>query len=209
MVTEQPEPSGVIWTTLKGDQLVQLFEALGHPALHPAGDHGIAGLHGLVDRGRPDERPAAEVLEHQRVERHVAGCALELEGLRDPVRRRGPVEDAAEPVLRAVGVDAHVSPGASVPDVELVHAHREAAWAKPLGEELGLRVGAKDKLTRCGDLPLEAHERGAGVGSEAHGRGHGTRSSCVADGVPATCPSASSVASSSSKRSKLSSQNSR
>ena len=90
--------------TLRRQQLVEPLVALGHAALHVAGDHAVAGLdrrvHGVAAEPRA---PAAEVLERHRLDADDVGEALELERLDGELVRPHGVEHAVEGVLLALG----------------------------------------------------------------------------------------------------------
>ena len=80
--------------------------------------------------------PVALVGEHHRLQQHVPGHPLELEGPHDALAGHQVVEDAVEAVL-AVALLAHESPPAAGPRLELVHGHLGVA-APPAAHDVGL-----------------------------------------------------------------------
>src|SRR4029078_7329902 len=102
---------------------------------------------------------AVPFIERQRIERHVAGRAVELEGLDDALRRGIAVEHAVEAVLAAILVPLDEAPRPAVADVVANDRRGQPAWPDPLGEELGIGVRAVDELTRGGELAGHVDER--------------------------------------------------
>src|SRR4029079_3289389 len=96
-----------------GEERVEAIEPFVHALRHPALDHRVPRLERLVDRVRPDGRPAIVLLEAEPVEGDVARGALELERLDHAVGRGLAMEDSMEPVLVAVGVAMEIAPGAA------------------------------------------------------------------------------------------------
>src|SRR4029079_15505173 len=94
------------------EPLVALLDA----GLHPGRDHRVARLDALEDRVDAERGPAVPFIERQRIERHVAGRAVELEGLDDALRRGIAVEHAVEAVLAAILVPLDEAPRPAVAD---------------------------------------------------------------------------------------------
>ena len=99
------------------------------------------------------------------------GRALELEGLDDPVRRWGRRGRRRGTRTRCRRCRCARSArrrrgGRRTASTRIV----EAAWAEPLGQQLGLRVGAVDELARARPTSRSRlTSGGAGLGGEAHG----------------------------------------
>src|SRR3954447_25802282 len=91
-------------------ELLQAIEALVDTSLHAGFDHGVAVLDALVHRVAAQHRPPVALLERDRVQRYMAGRALELEGLDHRIRRRHAMEDTVKAVLGPVLVAVDVAP---------------------------------------------------------------------------------------------------
>src|SRR5262245_7934147 len=105
------------------------------------------------------------LLERQRVERDVAGRALELEGLGHPVRSLVAVEHAVEaPGVLAVLVDE--PPAAARAGVPRVDHHLVLARPHPLHEELRVRIGLEYEIPRRVELAAHIDERDALGGAD-------------------------------------------
>src|SRR5438552_6923150 len=81
------------------EELIESVEPLVHAFLHPGLDHPVAVLDRLEDGVDPQQGLAVVLLEGGRVQRHMSGKALELEGLHDALWRRRTVEDSVESEL--------------------------------------------------------------------------------------------------------------
>src|SRR4051812_39308027 len=99
-------------------ELLQAIEALVDTGLHAGLDHRVAVLDALVHRVAAQDRPPVALLERDRVQRDMAGRALELEGLDHRIRRRHAMEDAVKAVFGAVLLAMDVAPRAAVANVE-------------------------------------------------------------------------------------------
>src|SRR5436190_13224874 len=130
------------------EQLLEAIEALVDAGLHAGFDHRVAVLDALEHRVPAQDGPTVALLEGHRVERDVAGRALELEGLDHRVGSRRAVEDAVEGVFGAVLLAVDVPPRAAVANVEPVDDHREPARAQPLHEEVRVRECSVDQIAR-------------------------------------------------------------
>src|SRR5687767_13991437 len=130
------------------EELVEALVGLVHAALHARAEHAVALLGGVEDARRHDARLLTEVLELGRLDGHVAGHALPLEGLHDALVRRHLAVGAAEAGLAPVGVGAHEAPASAGLRLHDVDLRGRAARAPPLRDQLGIGEDAEDALAR-------------------------------------------------------------
>src|SRR6478672_11848252 len=147
-------------------ELIELFVALCHAALHARRQQAVAGLDGRTDR--PAAQPAAaaaEVLKPDELDVHHVRRALEFEGLDDEFVLPHLVVHAVELELAAIGL-VRIAVAAAGLEVPMLDGHLEVTRSEPLLDQVGLGVSPKQRLHWSVEVPGQLHGQGVYGGGE-------------------------------------------
>ncbi len=165
---------------------------LDHPALHARGQQGITSFGVGADRASAQlTATIAQIVEPQVLDvDHVWG-AFEFEGLDDELIRAYHVIDAVESV--ATGrVRVLIAIAAAGTEIPVLDPHFQSVRPQPPGDQLGLGVGAEQRIHRCVERAGELHCQGVDRCSEIERVRHSGFSSGLSVGFGAIPASRSS-----------------
>jgi hypothetical protein len=98
----------------------------------------------------------------------VAGHALELEGVDEPLGGLDVVVDAVEAVLAAVALALDEAPAPARAGLQLVDDRLGAVQAPPVADRLGVGEGREDQVAGGVEAAGDDDLLGAGVGDDLH-----------------------------------------